>query len=405
MHTESKILKDQPYSPQELLGYTYSELLGIGGFYTAKEIDQQPHLWKKIWQLLDDKQEELASFLKTAFQEDGMSILLTGAGTSAFIGNVLQGIFQKNTGISSAAIPSTDLVLYPEQYFNKRATLLVSFARSGDSPESLAAVKIANEVCDKVYHLIITCNPLGQLLISSEIGNKNTYVILLPKEANDKGLAMTGSFTSMLLTGLLISRIDEMNALKSQVDILSQAGSHILHNYSQSLRKVAKLHFHRAIFLGSGPLRSVAQESDLKLQELTDGQVICKSDSFLGFRHGPKAVINPATLLVYLFSNNRHVHLYEKDLTRDISKGEKGILRIGIIEKNLGENLDVDLLIEMSPHAEEIQEEFLTVLSVIPAQILGFYKSIDFGLAPDMPSRQETITRVVRGVTIYPFPK
>ncbi len=405
MQTESNILKEQQNISKELLGYTNTELLANGGSHTAKEIGQQPQLWKKVWQLLSDKKEELVTFLNQAYKEDGMSILLTGAGTSAFIGNVLQGSFQKNTGILTAAIATTDLVLYPEHYFNKKATLLISFARSGDSPESLAAVNIANEFCDKVYHLIVTCNPLGQLVISSQIGDKNTLVILLPTEANDNGLAMTGSFTSMLLTGLLISRIEEIKDLKSQVTLLSIYGNHILENYSDALREIAKLDFQRAIFLGSGPLRSVAHESDLKLQELTDGTVICKSDSFLGFRHGPKAVINPATLLVYLFSNNTHVHQYEKDLIRDISKGEKGLFRIGIIEKNAGEDLEVDVLIELAPNGESLDEEFMSIVSVIPAQLLGFYKSIDLGLTPDMPSKQETITRVVRGVTIYPFPK
>ena len=405
MQTESNILKEQQNISKELLGYTNTELLANGGSHTAKEIGQQPQLWKKVWQLLSDKKEELVTFLNQAYKEDGMSILLTGAGTSSFIGNVLQGSFQKNTGILTAAIATTDLVLYPEHYFNKKATLLISFARSGDSPESLAAVNIANEFCDKVYHLIVTCNPLGQLVISSQIGDKNTLVILLPTEANDNGLAMTGSFTSMLLTGLLISRIEEIKDLKSQVTLLSIYGNHILENYSDALREIAKLDFQRAIFLGSGPLRSVAHESDLKLQELTDGTVICKSDSFLGFRHGPKAVINPATLLVYLFSNNTHVHQYEKDLIRDISKGEKGLFRIGIIEKNAGEDLEVDVLIELAPNGESLDEEFMSIVSVIPAQLLGFYKSIDLGLTPDMPSKQETITRVVRGVTIYPFPK
>jgi tagatose-6-phosphate ketose/aldose isomerase len=400
----SNVLKDQYSISKELLGFTLSELQTYGGYLTAKEIAQQPMLWQKTWQLVYDQKERLSAFLNTAFTHDSMTVILTGAGTSAYIGDVLQGPFQKNTGKITSAIATTDLILHPEQYFNKKATLLISFARSGDSPESMAAVNIADEFCEKVFHLIITCNPEGQLARSSEQGKSSTLVFLLPPEADDQSLAMTGSFTSMLLAGLLISRVAEIVALQSQIDLLSLYAERILGNYSDQLRSVAKLDFERAIFLGSGPLQAVAHESDLKVQELTDGNVICKSDSFLGFRHGPKAVINSSTLLVYLFSNNAHVYQYETDLVKAISVGEKGLYRIGVIE-TAKTSIEADMLIELSPDGETVDEELLSVVDVLPAQLLGFYKSLALGLSPDKPSKKETITRVVRGVTIYPFPE
>jgi tagatose-6-phosphate ketose/aldose isomerase len=404
MYSKSNVLKDQYIISKDLLGFTLSELQEYEAYLTAKEIAQQPRLWQKTWQLVNDQQDQLSIFLNTAFIQDSLTVILTGAGTSAYIGNVLQGPFQKNTGKITTAIATTDLILHPEQYFNKKGTLLISFARSGDSPESLAAVNIGDEFCDNIYHLIITCNPAGQLARASEISKTNTFVFLLPPEADDQSLAMTGSFTSMLLAGLLISRVADISDMESQVALLSQFGENILENYSDQLRNVAKLEFQRAIFLGSGPLRSVANESDLKVQELTDGHVICKSDSFLGFRHGPKAVINSATLLVYLFSNNAHVHQYEKDLVKAINLGEKGLYRIGVME-TAKKSTEVDMLIELSPNGESVDEELLSVVSVLPAQLLGFYKSLELGLSPDQPSKKETITRVVRGVTIYPFPE
>ena len=404
MSSKSNVLKDQYSISKELLGFTLSELQENEGYLTAKEIAQQPKLWQKTWQLVHDQRERLSAFLNTAFIQDSLTVILTGAGTSAFIGNVLQGPFQKNTNKITRAIATTDLILHPEQYFNRKATLLISFARSGDSPESVAAVNIADEFCETVFHLIITCNPEGQLALSSEHGKKRTMVFLLPSEADDQSLAMTGSFTSMLLAGLLISRVGEINRLRTQVDLLSLFAENILENYIDKLRNVAKLDFQRAIFLGSGPLQAVANESDLKVQELTDGNVICKSDSFLGFRHGPKAVINASTLLVYLFSNNAHVYQYETDLVKAIGLGERGLYRIGVIE-TAKKDIDVDMLIELSPTGESVDEEMLSVVSVLPAQLIGFYKSLELGLSPDKPSREETITRVVRGVTIYPFPE
>lgn len=393
-------IPDPDQTADSLLGFDIESLQQNGGYFTAKEITQQPSLWINTWKLVYDKKTALEAFLTDAYQHESLTVILTGAGTSAFIGNALQGPFQKNTQKNTVAIATTDLISHPAHYFTGSAILLISFARSGDSPESVAAVNLANEFCEKVFHLIITCNPEGKLALAES--NNPTFVFLLPPECDDQSLVMTGSFTAMLLTGLLISRLHEIAALQSTVAQLSDYASNILNNYTEKLRAVAKLDFQRAVFLGSGPLRPAANESDLKLQELTAGKVICKFDSFLGFRHGPKAVINSATLLVYLFSNNAYVHQYEGDLVKSISSGEKGLFSIGITETAI-KNMELDLMIELSTNGGTVEEEFLSVCSVLPAQILGFYKSLELGLSPDNPSETATITRVVKGVTIYPF--
>lgn len=399
---QSNTYPKQPQTGSGYLGFSQVELEKNGGFFTAREISQQPDLWVKTWKLVQEQKNELQTFLGEAFACDSLSVILTGAGTSAFIGDVLQGPFQKNTKKPTTAIATTDLISHPAHYFNAGNILLISFARSGESPESVAALQLADSFCKKVYHLIITCNPKGKLALSKNGSTGQGYVFLLPEEADDQSLAMTGSFTSMLLAGLLISRIGDIELLEKQVKQIASYATNVLVKYGEKLRSAARLDFERAIFLGSGPLRSVANESDLKVQELTDGKVICKYDSFLGFRHGPKAVINAATLLVYLFSNNDYVHQYERDLVKAIISGEKGLFSIGITE-HADKDFNVDLLIELSTGGDQVDEEFLAVCSVLPAQILGFYKSLEFGLTPDNPSEKATITRVVKGVVIYPF--
>lgn len=394
-------LKDNQEIMQEYLGYDLPELEYRGALHTAKEISNQPELWLKTWDLVVHYQASLTKFLKKIYAHETLDIIIAGAGTSAFIGNILQGTFKRNTGKSTYAIATTDLVSHPDDYLRpEHPTLLISFARSGNSPESIAAVNLVNTHCSKVYHLIITCNPSGQLAINKY--DKNTFIFLLPPESNDLGLAMTGSFTSMLLTGLLISQIERLEALKNQVEQLAAYGEKIIFNYSSPLQKAATLDFQRAIFLGSGPLLGTARESQLKLQELTDGKVICNYDSFLGLRHGPQAVINSHTLLVYLFSNREYVHPYEVDLIKTINKGEKGLFQIGVTESPQ-KDLKLDLMLELSSGNEKIEEEFLSVCSVLPAQILGFYKSLHLGLKPDSPSVNGAISRVVQGVTIYPY--
>ncbi len=382
------------------LGLSLSALKQKGAIHTATEISQQPSLWLKIFNLIVQQQASILQFLKKAYANERLDIIITGAGTSAFIGNILQGPFQRNTGKSVWAVATTDLVSHPENYLHpKTPTLVISFARSGNSPESVAAVNLVNTICGKKYHFIITCNPAGNLAQNAQ---ENAFTFLLPPEANDQSLAMTGSFTAMLLAGLLISRIEKVKELKNQVVQLAAYGENITNNYHTALSKAATLDFKRAVFLGSGPLLGTAREAQLKLQELTDGQVICKYDSFLGIRHGPKAVINASTLLVYLFSNKPYVHQYEIDLVNAINQGERGMYQIGISE--LSEiDLELDLMINLSNGNASLEEEFLAVCSVLPAQMLGFYKSLHLGLKPDSPSVNGAIARVVEGVNIYPY--
>ncbi len=386
----------------KFFGYSLAELKLKGAIHTAREIAQQPILWQMTFNNLSESKPGLEVFLEEVYDNDNLDVILTGAGTSAFIGDILEGPFQKNTGKHTRAVATTDLVSYPTHYLHPETpTLLISFARSGNSPESIAAIDIADKLCTKVYHLILTCNSSGKLATRRNRDN-NTFTFLLPSEADDQSLAMTGSFTCMLLAGLLISRISYLNYLKPQIDQLSGYGENILNNYSEKLKEVTKLDFKRAVFLGSGPLKGTARESQLKLQELTDGKVICKYDSFLGFRHGPKAVVDKSTLLVYLFSSDDYVHQYELDLVNAANNGEKGIYRIGVIESD-SKDSDLDLMIELSDSDVKVDEEFLSVCSVLPAQMLGFFKAIHLGLEPDSPSVSGAITRVVQGVTIYPY--
>ncbi len=373
-----------------------------GGLLTAREIVQQPGLWLETFDLLVNQKSQLETFLNEVYSNEDLEVILTGAGSSAFIGMILQGPFQKNTGKRTSAIATTDLLSHPEEYFNPRATtLLISFARSGDSPESVAAVNLANIFCKKIYHLVITCSPSGKL--ARNIKTSGSYVFLLPQHAADQSLVMTGSFTAMLLSGLLISQICVINELRRQVELLSAYGEKIINKYSAGLKQIASLNFDRVVILGSGPLQGAARESHLKIQELSAGKVVCICDSFLGFRHGPKAVINPATMLIYLFSNNEYAHQYEIDLVKSVNEGEKGIFSIGISESAV-RGLDLGMVIELSEGNEKLNEGFLAICSVLPAQILGYFKSIQLKLRPDNPSENGAITRVVQGVTIYTFP-
>jgi len=370
-------------------------------FYTIKEIVQQPRLWQKVYELIVAQKEGLIRFLDKFQDETGAEVIFTGAGSSFFVGEMVAGYFQKNTGISSKAVSTTELVTHPSLYINPdRKTLLVSFARSGDSPESVASVRFADKISHNLKHLIITCNANGEL---SKMTSPNPkYVLTLPEESNDKGLAMTSSVTSMALSAILISRLNDIEVLKEQIILASAYAENIIRNYSEIIEKVSLLDFKRAVFLGSGPAMGVAREAHLKLQEMTDGKVICKFDSFLSLRHGPKVVLDETALLVYFFSNDDYVLRYEMDLVKSVSKDHKLMAVMGVSEKKLDcDGFDMEIV--MNNDTGRLDESFLNLCHLIPAQLLGYYKSLNLGLNPDQPS-DGAIHRVVQGVIIYELP-
>lgn len=366
--------------------------------HTAREISGQPKLWTEVFKLVGDQKEEIQEFLQPIIRNTNLRIILTGAGSSAFLGNTLQGGFQLETKRITQAIATTDLITHPEQFFlRKIPTLLVSFARSGNSPESLEAIREANQYCESIFHLIISCNRDGDIIKHGD--KKNSYFLLLPPKSNDQALAMTGSFTSMLLAALLILRINRLDSVVHEFEMLKINAEDMINKHSYSIRRLAGEGYERVIFLGSGPLLGIARECQLKLQELTDGKVICKYDSFLGLRHGPRVVINEKSLIVYLFSNEENSFNYEKDLAKSISKSEPTYPAVCFGRKP-ADLKNCLLEISFSNSVSQLGI-FYPVLAVMLGQIMGYYFSLDQGLDPDNPSVRGTINRVVQGVTIY----
>lgn len=377
-----------------------NKLKSLGAIHTAKEIAGQPELWGGILDKLLSEKGSIDAFFDKVLRST-KKIILTGAGTSSYIGHSVEGAMQRNFGITTVSVPTTHLVSHPQDYFEKTTpTLMISFARSGNSPESLAAVALADSYTDTCSHLIITCNKDGHLAKYKSKGNY--LVFLLPPDSNDKSLAMTGSYSGMLLAALLLSDYGNINDRSDIVRTIVGYGETILSGKTlKDIEKIAGLDFKRAVFLGSGPIYGTAMESHLKLQELTDGTIVCKNDSYLGFRHGPKAVVDGNTLLIYYFSNKENVLRYEVDLVAGMAIGKKPLMQIGITEKPL-DKVSIDKTIVLGREdAVDVPEEYLSVCYILFGQLLGFFKSLDLRLEPDSPSKSGAISRVVQGVTIY----
>ena len=364
--------------------------------HTYREIRQQPQVWVKAYDIILARKAEIQSFLHANFNED-YSIVLTGAGTSAYIGDALELALSKiNRGVR--AIATTDIITDPGIYFDSSSkVLLVSFARSGNSPESVGTVKAVEKAAGKVVHIFITCNENGEL---ARMKGDNILTILLPPETNDLSLAMTSSYSTMLLVCSMIARIDHIEEDGDSIRQLSSCVKAAMDKYEDAIREIAGRDFTRAIFLGSGPLKGVAEESRLKLQELTDGAVMCTFDSFLGFRHGPKALVNPESLLVYLLSSNPDVQRYELDLIRQIKSNNNVKASIVICQQKPAlEEECYDLCVEIG--LKGVQDYYACVSHIFVGQLLGYYKSLATGLCPDSPSVSGNISRVVEGVKLY----
>jgi len=370
------------------------------GANTIREIFQQPEMWLKEYDLIYQSRKSIETFLTKHVSTD-VEIILTGAGTSAFIGDILTFILPLKGYKCFKAVATTDLITHPEMFLSKeKDVVLVSFARSGNSPESLEAVKLANRYAKNASHIIISCNKDGELAKTCQ--TENTLLLVLPPETNDVGLAMTSSFTTMLVAFMLMINIHDIKNQYSSIKELSHSTRKFLNQHSSSVEKIASLDFKRAVFLGSGVLKGIAEECHLKLQELTDGKVICKFDSFLGFRHGPKAVIDKNTLLIYLLSSNDFVRKYEIDLLQQINANNQVVAQIAVSSNNpiYLEQVNLDLNLNFQDLALS-DNEYSFIPYVLIGQLLGYFKSLDTGLNPDTPSVSGNIARVVEGVNIY----
>ena len=374
------------------------ELERKGGQFTAMEIEGQPALWQKIYEMIGNRREKIEMFLDPLLKLPDLRIILAGAGSSAFIGEAAQGIVQESTGKLTHAIATTDLITHPKLHFQREIpTLMISFSRSGNSPESLAAVEIADDSCAHVHHLIITCNKDSAL---TRRKLQHAFYLVLPEQANDQSLAMTGSFTGMLLAVLLVVKLQPIDAMRTSLETLVDQTRYLLTELLPKIISLASQPYHRIIFLGSGPLLGIARECHLKVQELSDGQVICKHDSFLGFRHGPRAVVNRESLIVYLFSADPVVGLYERDLSVAIDQDGQRVPTVGWnmpMQKLDHSVLDITLA---NYHGESNELSFIG--AAVVGQLIGFFQSLYLGLRPDNPSVSGAINRVVQGVTIYP---
>jgi tagatose-6-phosphate ketose/aldose isomerase len=383
----------------DYLGIPQERLEKAGGYWTAREISQQPTIWPLIEGLIAADAAASRAFLDPLMRRSDLRIALTGAGTSAFVGECLAPALAEKTGLRVDAVATTDLVGSPKSWLKHEVpTLLVSFARSGNSPESVAALNLAEQCVQECHHLIFTCNADGALYRLGK-NTRNTRIVLLPEETNDRGFAMTSSFSGMLLAAAMTFDLIASDA--ESVAQLARSAAELLAGTLRMIESLARERFERIVYLGSNALKGLAREAALKTLELSDGQVVAISDTPLGFRHGPKTIINGRSLVVVLLCNDPYTRRYEVDLLDELRADGVAARVLALTAQPARVHLHADdVALSGAAAASDLA---LCLPYAVFAQSLAFMQSLSLGLKPDVPNARGTVNRVVQGVTIYPL--
>ncbi|GGH16423.1 SIS domain-containing protein [Silvibacterium dinghuense] len=368
---------------------------------TPGEIAQQPETWRETAERLIGLRSELEAFLTEVLRvELGAAapvVILVGAGTSDYIGRAVSRVLRQRWGCEVQAVPSTELLTnFDDFVLPERRYLFVSFSRSGESSEGVAVLAQALERYGRqVRHLVITCNAQGAMAKFPGV-----FTVELDARVNDRGLAMTSSFTNMVLAGIFLGFVTDTELYARNVAALADAGARVLPQVATVSETLADQGFSRMCFLGSGCLQAVADESSLKVLELNAGKIPTIAQSALGLRHGPLSFVDEKTLVVAFLSGDELRQQYELDLLEEIREKQLGGGILVMTPQRL-ERLEA-----LTPHVIDLQlpagfpDAFRPPVDVLAGQLLGLFFSIRNGIPPDAPSTG-AISRVVSHVKIY----
>ena len=341
---------------------------------TWREIQSQPAIWR-AWGATLPVADLRAWVAATGASE----VWFCGAGTSAYIGDILAAGLEGAPGPRLRSVPTTDIVARPQAYLKGSPKLIVSFGRSGNSTESIGLLDALDALARDWPRLNITCNRDSALAT-----RPGARVIILPDATHDAGFAMTSSFSTMLLTAAAIFDTSLVpHGAPARFDTMATDLAELLPGYLAQARAARRPD--RAVFAGSGALAFAAREAALKVMELSAGQIPALWDSTLGFRHGPKSFAQGGTDLWILRSADPHTRAYDDDLVAELRLQFPGCtVTAPVIAQPFGDLWSAPLYVAL-------------------AQVLAVIWSDQLGLAVDDPfAGLGTLTRVVSGVRLHP---
>jgi len=381
-----------PRDEQERRGYRH----------TLREICQQPLTWMETAAGMDARLPVLEGALRH-LKGSGNSgtMILTGSGSSVYAGECLAPALQAVLGLSVRAVPGGEVLTHPEGYFPSAGPcLLVSFARSGNSPESCGVIDSVLDNAPECRHLVITCNRQGRLATS--YGNDpRVGTIVLDDKTCDRSLVMTSSFTNMVLAGRLLGMMDDREEYRASAQGAAQLGGRVLMEHADALAAVARGPYRSAVYLGSGCRYGSAREGALKMLEMTGGQVKTFAETYLGLRHGPMCAIDESALVVCFLATDPIARAYEMDLVAELNRKKLGARKV-LVGRDLPADLAAtdDVVIDAADLPGG-SDESAPLVDALVGQLLAFFRCMSFGLRPDMPSDDGVINRVVEDFAIH----
>jgi len=367
--------------------------------HTSLEIAHQPAMWRALCGVLQENKQAISDFLARVGSLDDVRIIATGAGSSGFVGRAVAGFVAQKGGVICDAIHTTDIVSAPDAFLADMPTLLVSFARSGNSPESEGAVRYARKKIKDLYEVAIICDGTSRLAVTTKESDKS-LVLVMPEGTNDKGFAMTSSVSSMALAGFALFNIDRLDEITRDIKNLADHVEQNGRSMSESAKLCASWGFERNWFLGSGPLNPLVHEGALKMMELTNGAVVAGHNNSPEFRHGPKTVINPKTLTVHFVSNIPFTAQYDIDLLNQLYQERNGNKVVALC--NADNVVNADLSVGYTTTGYGFAEDICVgIQGLVFMQLLSMFTSLALGVPTDNPSPSGLVNRVVQGVTVY----
>jgi tagatose-6-phosphate ketose/aldose isomerase len=383
-------------------GREYFEERACG--HTAYEIAHQPIMWRRLASYLMESETRTRNFIDGMGGLQGVRIILTGAGSSGFVGRAVAGFAAKAAGLRAEAIHTTDIVSAPDMIFPAstadKPTLLISFARSGNSPESVGAVQYARKKVKDLYEIAIVCDEASKLSSITRQSDKS-LLLVMPEGTNDKGFAMTSSVSTMILAGLAALCGDKAYATAEEINLLAGRVEQSGPAWAAAAKECAGWGFQRAWYLGSGPFAALVCEGALKMMELSNGAVVAGYNNAAEFRHGPKTVINPKTLTLHFISNDPFTARYDMDLLNELYGQRDGNKIVALHDIN--NNVQADLAVPYSVSGFGAGADVAAGLQgLVFMQLLSMFASLALGVPTDNPSPSGLVNRVVQGVTVYP---
>ena len=346
------------------------------GEHTLQEILSQPRIWNETETQL--REARLLENLSELFSPRS-PWLFVGCGSSYYLSRLIAALWTKHFYIPATGVPASELLFAPEETLRRLgAEQVVLISRSGETTEVLRAAELLQKH-HTVQTLGVTCNPQSPLEKLCTHSFKLTW-------ADEKSTVMTRSFTAILLAfqRLALQFVGD-SQFSGALDQLPQRGQEWLDCHAKKIQQFAATKkVADYVFLGQGVHYWLAQEAGLKITEMSSSYAQVYHS--LEFRHGPRSIAGPNTLLTFFISEAAVEE--ETLLVKELK--ELGAAICVIVNRATPDlKKHSDLLIELALDGPEFARYAVTA---IPAHLMGTAIGLRKGLNPDAP---KNLTRAV----------